>query len=429
MPIAFRGFLPTHIWTAISELCTFFRDVCASSLDTVRMTQWKGNIVETLSDEVLLGGPVHYRWMYPFERFIYRLKNMVGNKSQVAASIVSAYLQLEITFLGSDYLGPEYKTKEKRQKRNEIVSHHFHEEKISIYNHPGQCGKVIRKRRLTELEFYTATHYVLSNTPEFDMYFMTFNAELRQKYPTDNEAQLYDRTIRNLPRWIQKYIWELRGHCDILQWVHDISLGFDHKVECTNTYKINNYRFCTEGFNAGKRKTCCQLQLKVQGGGYFYGGIEEIINMRCRHSDHLKFVLFKCRWFDPTHVLSTPSTGIVEVNSNRVYQPYDPFILAQQAEQVYFIDFPGQPQRTSQGWRAVCRVKPTNTIDLSVADIPFQDDGGTSSDLPVVEQMNDVGDLADDMVEEYNSEDVSEDSNNSVPEDAIDNDTSESESE
>ncbi|KAL9660568.1 hypothetical protein QQ045_025384 [Rhodiola kirilowii] len=288
-----------------------------------------------VADEVLLAGPVHYRWMYPFERFIYRLKNMVGNKSQVAASIVSAYLQLEITFLGSDYLGPEYKTK----------------------------------------------------------------------------------------------IWELRGHYDILQWVHDISLGFDHKVECTNTYKINNYRFCIEGFNEGKRKTCCQLQLKVQGGGYFYGVIKEIINMKCRHSEHLKFVLFKCRWFDPRHVLSTPSTGIVEVNSNRVYQPYDPFILAQQAEQVYFIDFPGQPQRTSQGWLVVCRVKPNNAIDLSVADIPFQDDGGTSSDLSVVEQMNDVGDLADDVVEEYNPEDVSEDSNNSVPEDTIDKDNSELESE
>ncbi|CAM9000171.1 unnamed protein product [Rhodiola kirilowii] len=129
MPITFRGFILTPIWTAISELSTFFQDILASSLDVVRMTQWQTNIPETLckletvfppsffdsmehlpvhvADEVLLGGLVHYRWMYPFERFIYRLKNMVGNKSQVSSSIVMAYLQLEITFLGSDYIGPE----------------------------------------------------------------------------------------------------------------------------------------------------------------------------------------------------------------------------------------------------------------------------------------------------------------------------------
>ncbi|CAM9000388.1 unnamed protein product [Rhodiola kirilowii] len=37
MPIAFKGFLPKQIWEAVSELCTFFRDICASSLDTELM--------------------------------------------------------------------------------------------------------------------------------------------------------------------------------------------------------------------------------------------------------------------------------------------------------------------------------------------------------------------------------------------------------
>ncbi|KAL9668854.1 hypothetical protein QQ045_006394 [Rhodiola kirilowii] len=38
MPIAFRGMLPTTLWESVSELCTFFRDTCASSLDIQRMT-------------------------------------------------------------------------------------------------------------------------------------------------------------------------------------------------------------------------------------------------------------------------------------------------------------------------------------------------------------------------------------------------------
>ncbi|CAM8892784.1 unnamed protein product [Rhodiola kirilowii] len=448
MPIAFRGFLPTPIWTAISELCTFFRDVCASSLDTVRMSQWKRNIPETLckletifppsffdsmehlpihvADEVFLGGPVHYRWMYPFERFIYRLKNMVSNKSQVSSSIVMAYLQIEITFLGSDYLGPEYKTKERHLKRNEIIPHQFDDEQISIYNHPGHGGRIIRKRTLSDQEFLKATHYILSNTPEIDSYMGAFDAYIRHKYPRYTENQLYDRILTELPAWLQKHIWELRAHCGVLEWIHHLSLGFNYRVSCTNTYKVNNYKFCTEGSNEGSMKKYCQLQLKIEGGGYFYGVIEEILRMSCLHNPRLKVVLFKCRWIDPNYVQCFPSLGLVEVNTQRVYQPYDPFILAQQAEQVYFVEFPGQPQRTIQGWVAVCRVKPTNAIDLSVVDIAFQDEGEPSSMLPIVEGADDVGNLANESV--YDQDDESEQSSDSPTEDQVDFYSSESNS-
>ena len=31
--------------------------------------------------EALLGGPIHYRWMYPYERYIKKLKNYVRNRA------------------------------------------------------------------------------------------------------------------------------------------------------------------------------------------------------------------------------------------------------------------------------------------------------------------------------------------------------------
>ncbi|CAM8944231.1 unnamed protein product [Rhodiola kirilowii] len=381
-----------------------------------------------VADEVLLGGPVHYRWMYPFERFIYRLKNMVGNKSQVSSSIVMAYLQLEITFLGTDYIGTEYKTKERRIKRNEIIAHALDDEHISIYNYPGHGGKRTCTRRLSDQEFNKATHYVLSNTPEMDIHLRDFDAYIRQRYPTYSENQVYNRILSDLPAWLQKHIWEIRANCEVLDWIHHLSLGFDNRVTCTNTYKVNNYKFCTEGFNEGKRKTYCQVQLRVEGGGYFYGVIEEIINMWCLHNPSLKVVLFKCCWIDPRYVNSFPSTGLIEANKYRVYEPYDPFILAQQAEQVYFVDFPGQQQRTYEGWVAVCRVKPTNAIDLSVADIPFQDDGESSSVLPIVEESGNLGDLASEFVNVYNSEDENDQSSDSQLEVSTGTDYSKSES-
>ncbi|CAM8940897.1 unnamed protein product [Rhodiola kirilowii] len=450
MPIAFRGFLSTPIWTAISELCTFFRDVCASSLDITRMTQWKTNIPETLcnletifppsffdsmehlpihvADEVLLGGHVHYRWMYPFERFIYRLKNMVWNKSQVAFSIVMAYLQLEITFLGSDYLGPEYQTKERRPKRNEIIGDQFVDEHISIYNHPGRGGKPTFRRSLSDCEFYKATHYILSNTHEMDTYLRQFDAELRQRYPQDTKNQLYDRLLEGLPTWLKKHIWELRAHNELLEWIYHLSLGFNYRVTCTSTYKVNNYKFCTESYNHGRKKTYCQVQLKVEGGGYFYGVIEEIIHMCCSRNPRLKVVLFKCRWIDPRYVQCFPNTGLIEANLLRIYQPYDPFILAQQAEQVYFVEFPGQANRTMQGWIAVCRVKPTNQIKLRVADVPYQDEGECSSINPTVDGVVELENLASDVVNVYNMDDETEEHSDSPQERETSNDESESDS-
>ncbi|KAL9675539.1 hypothetical protein QQ045_003741 [Rhodiola kirilowii] len=110
------------------------KDICASALHKERMEHWQNNIAVTLckletifppsffdsmehlpihlADEVLLGGPVHYCWMYPFEHFIYRLKQLgqKGNRAEVEASIVNAYVQLETSYLGSDYLDPELTT-------------------------------------------------------------------------------------------------------------------------------------------------------------------------------------------------------------------------------------------------------------------------------------------------------------------------------
>ena len=53
LPIAFSA-LPEQIWKPLTELSQFFRDLCSTVL--------------LIKYEAKLGGPVQYRWMYPFER-------------------------------------------------------------------------------------------------------------------------------------------------------------------------------------------------------------------------------------------------------------------------------------------------------------------------------------------------------------------------
>jgi len=90
LPVALKSLLPTNIWNVITEISLFFRDLCASTIKLEDMIHLEKNIPEILCKlerifppsffnsmehlpvhlpyEAKVGGPVQYRWMYPFER-------------------------------------------------------------------------------------------------------------------------------------------------------------------------------------------------------------------------------------------------------------------------------------------------------------------------------------------------------------------------
>ncbi|XP_010690165.2 uncharacterized protein LOC104903750 [Beta vulgaris subsp. vulgaris] len=123
--VAFKDLLPPNVWNALTELSQFFRDICSTSLQLTDMIRLENNIAEILCKlekifpptffncmehlpvhlpyEARVGGPVQYRWMYPFERFLYHLKQKVGSKARVEASICNASLTEEISNFCSHY--------------------------------------------------------------------------------------------------------------------------------------------------------------------------------------------------------------------------------------------------------------------------------------------------------------------------------------
>ena len=91
LPIAFRS-LPDEVWKPLTEISQFFKDLCCNSLKLNDLARMEENIPVILCKlerifplgffdsmehlpihlprEARLGGPVHYRWMYPFERYV-----------------------------------------------------------------------------------------------------------------------------------------------------------------------------------------------------------------------------------------------------------------------------------------------------------------------------------------------------------------------
>ncbi|KAL5560845.1 hypothetical protein UlMin_037056 [Ulmus minor] len=100
-PVGCRSLVNKNIWSIIVELCTFFKQLCASTVNVSDMVEAQNQLVLILCklerifppaffdimihlvlhlpEEAILGGPVHMRWMYPFERYLKRLKDYVRN--------------------------------------------------------------------------------------------------------------------------------------------------------------------------------------------------------------------------------------------------------------------------------------------------------------------------------------------------------------
>lgn len=130
----------TSFFIFFAGVSSFFRDICARILHKDEVMMLHQNIAMVLCNlekifpssffnvmehlpvhlphEAQLGGPVQFRWMYPFERYMYHLKKKVKNKAKVEGSIVEQYVNEEISTFCSYYFESHIKTKGRTEARH-----------------------------------------------------------------------------------------------------------------------------------------------------------------------------------------------------------------------------------------------------------------------------------------------------------------------
>ncbi|OMO94455.1 hypothetical protein COLO4_16326 [Corchorus olitorius] len=87
----------------------------------------------------------------------------------------------------------------------------------------------------------------------------------------------------------------------------------------------------------------------------------------------MNVVLFEGDWFDPINGMKVhPLYKLVDVNHKEFYRKYDPFILAQQAIQVYYCHYPSM-KKDKVDWMAVCETKSRRVIDSASKEESDQD--------------------------------------------------------
>jgi hypothetical protein len=112
-------------------------------------------------------------------------------------------------------------------------------------------------------------------------------------------------------------------------------------------------------------------------------------------------VLFYCDWFDP----STRGTKInkryntVDIRMDRRYKKFDPFIMAHNVRQVYYVPYPStQPRK--RGWSVAITTKPRGRIEndeIVDDEVAYQND--EISNVTEVIELEEVIGLLDSQVD------------------------------
>ncbi|CAA7022336.1 unnamed protein product [Microthlaspi erraticum] len=114
-----------------------------------------------LGREAQLGGPVHFRWIYPFERYMKVLKDFFRNPARPEGCIAESYLAEECIQLCSDFLKNTTSVQEKLDRNTEY-------ENVSILEgRPISAGSPVT---LTEMEKNVAHLAVIQNMAVVEPY-------------------------------------------------------------------------------------------------------------------------------------------------------------------------------------------------------------------------------------------------------------------
>jgi hypothetical protein len=172
LPNMLWGYMHQDVWKMLAELSYFYRQLCAKEIKKEMMEKLGNEILVLLCKlekifpprwfnpmqhllihlpyEAKIGGPMQYRWMYPFERALKRLRHMVGNKTRVEGCITEEFKYKEIAYFTSVYFIEEHNV------NAPMMRYHVHQDDphsdLSIFKSRGTTIDVERIYHLSDEE-------------------------------------------------------------------------------------------------------------------------------------------------------------------------------------------------------------------------------------------------------------------------------------
>jgi len=189
-----------------------------------------------------------------------------------------------------------------------------------------------------------------------------------------------------------------------------MSYGFRTQVTSYGCYDINGYRFRSEKYEKGRpglttinTGVCVTSYDESDNTLEYYGVIEDIIKIKWEGSIKLELVLFYCHWFDPTPngLRCIEDLGLVEVKHIARLKSFDPFVMASQVTQVYYLSYPCKKELLP--WWVVYQVAPHGCVPRNTDNTESMSSEETIHDVYQEEGLDgtfviDLGDALDTII-------------------------------
>ncbi|XP_016177886.1 uncharacterized protein LOC107620200 [Arachis ipaensis] len=289
-----------------------------------------------LVDEVTLGGPVHYRWIY-----LDNIETRINRPGRVDDEHVDD----------------------------------FHNSGESMFLAIGKALGAVWHFELTPMEKHQAHRHVLVNCVAV-VPFVEEKTKRSLRHQTRSQAKIDSVVHAEFPRWFKHEVpMESTLHSKDLKL---FACGPMIQARRFGAYNVNGYKFRTiikenrlktqnngvyVSSNTRSYASMCDNRVVV-GGVPYYGKIVDIIELNYNCS--FTVVLFKCVWADTTtsRGIKQDHLGLTSVNFSRPIhtgnrEEDEPYILASEAQLVYYVD-----DEVAKEWSVVVLVKPRDLYDM-----------------------------------------------------------------
>jgi len=348
LPIAIRGILPAHVRQSITKLCFFFNSICCKVIDPETLDFLQADVVVTLCElemyfppsffdimvhltvhlirEIKLCGPPFLRYMYPFERIMGQLKGLVRSRSRPEGSIVEGYVAQEVIEFYSDYLAG------------------IDPIGLPTSRHEGRlqgAGTIGYKLVKVTYDLQQKAHLkILQHLADVAPYVIKHLAELREQNPWKGENWILNEHNRKFIKWFQDRVQSQEFDENVSENIKWLAYGPGSTAHTYEGYDMNGFTWYTRRQdskstvqNSGVTLVALASTDKNKSES-FYGWIEEIWEL-----DYVKFriPLFYCKWIDNRRGVRKDENGFVSVDFSKLGYHDDPFILAKQTKQVFYV--------------------------------------------------------------------------------------------
>ncbi|XP_071729888.1 uncharacterized protein [Rutidosis leptorrhynchoides] len=352
LPVAIRNILPKHVRSIIMKLCRYYRQLCSKVLKPTDLFKMEKDIGKILCDlerifppsffdvmihlsvhlalETRLGGPVHYRWINPIERYLGTLKSYVRNKSKPEGSIEEGYLAEECLSFCSLYLASDVETIHNKTSRNhddggdETVLPIFcmagrpigaKTEHLNILSHHNQnkCKRDIQRLHSQEFE------------------------ECLSDYVDEDMASCGDNRITSA--------------------IKTLAIGPNEVVKKYKGYIINGFRFHIKDVKKNRKTQNSRVILQALTSSFLSARDNDPIVGD--YGEDKKVVLFHCDWISSGSRIKVDENEFTTLNFRGLKQTKEPYILASQAQQVFYVTDPAR-----KDWKVVIKTTPRDNFDM-----------------------------------------------------------------